>query len=885
VLHRASTGSRVSGRHGGRPSIAKRFVPASVALEGERPREPRTAWKPCLLAAGLVFAGCWVAGASEFGGTPQERVAAIQAAGYAKDASAVDALAKAALDADPAVAYAAAEALGAVGTEKAAESLLKAWASGSPATLANGLLRCAEARREVKDTARARTLYTACHEKGTTAQQAVAALGLAALDPLNAKPAPRTLELLRDEAEWTRLTGIHAAVRDADAATLPLLFELSMKPDESGRAATLALAAMAADGTAAFLYEEMKKTGPERLKTIELLSARGQPDLVQRLCDVSLYALAGVNAAAGGAFRTCVRQENFAQALAFVFGPLPSQQRDPLVSALASAAQQLPDQSRVMSDMGNQFAKTEAASKADLLGLLAGLQTEGARGLLVAQAKSDDVELRKAVVRVFAKWSSPLAVAPLLTIAKQDSERSVKILATRGLLALLQKSKLVEKKEQLALLAELAAVAERAEEKIAVYNIVKTMGGKEADTLRLQLAEACGATDAGERVVKAVNVGGPAVGVFEADSGFVGGHTFSVNLEADVSDAVGAAPEEVYQTSRYGEMSYTFNGLKAGQAYVLRMHFAEPFHSKPGRVCDVLVNGKAALADYDIFAKTGKKMKAVTERAEVTADAAGKLVVVFKTKRDHALVSGLEVLEAGGQRAEVRGRKTEAGGLINVLLMTGANNHNWQETTAALKSIFAESPKFSVTVVENPWDMKPADIEGFDLLFNNWNTYGKDKREWSAEMKAAFMVWVKKGGGFFVLHAGGSMFYDWEAFQSLTGGAWEKSTFHPHMQAFTVSIADKTHPVTRGMTDFETFDEPWQKIGNRNPSRRVLVSGVVSKENKGSGEPEPFAFVTELGKGRCFNLVLGHDAKALNNAGCKTLILRGSEWASAGDVK
>jgi type 1 glutamine amidotransferase len=312
----------------------------------------------------------------------------------------------------------------------------------------------------------------------------------------------------------------------------------------------------------------------------------------------------------------------------------------------------------------------------------------------------------------------------------------------------------------------------------------------------------------------------------------------------------------------------------------------------------VLVNGKAALADYDIFAKTGKKMKAVTERAEVTADAAGKLVVVFKTKRDHALVSGLELLEteAGGQRTEgsqavapvpvaAVPRPIGKPGQINVLLLSGANNHNWQETTAALKSLFAESPKFSVTVVENPWDMKPADIEGYNLIFNNWNTYGKDKREWSAVMKAAFMAWVKKGGGFFVLHAGGSMFYDWEAFQSLTGGAWEKGTFHPHMQAFTVSIADKTHPVTRGMTDFEIFDEPWQKIGNRNPSRRVLVSGVVSKENKGSGDPEPFAFVTEAGKGRCFNLVLGHDAKALNSAGCKALILSGSEWAATGDVK
>jgi len=400
-------------------------------------------------------------------------------------------------------------------------------------------------------------------------------------------------------------------------------------------------------------------------------------------------------------------------------------------------------------------------------------------------------------------------------------------------------------------------------------------------------------------LIKAVNVGGPAVGAFEADSGFSGGHKFSVNLEADVSDAVDAAPDAVYQTSRYGsDMKMVFGNLKPGQAYLLRLHFAEPFHSGPGRACDVLVNGKAVLTDYDIIAKTGKKMKAVTERADVTADAAGKLAIEFKTTRDHALVSGLELLEteAGGQRTEDRQVGTPVAsaavprpggkpGQVNVLLMTGANNHNWKETTAALQTIFAESPKFAVTVVENPWDMKPADIEGYDLILNNWNTFGKDKREWTPEMKAGFLAWVKKSGGFFVLHAGGSMFYDWEEFHTLVGGTWENGTYHPHMQNFTVNIADKEHPVTRGLKEFETFDEPWQKLSNRNPARHVLATGVVSKENKGTGEAEPFAFVTELDKGRCFNLVLGHDAKALNNAGCKALLLRGAEWAATGEVK
>jgi type 1 glutamine amidotransferase len=106
------------------------------------------------------------------------------------------------------------------------------------------------------------------------------------------------------------------------------------------------------------------------------------------------------------------------------------------------------------------------------------------------------------------------------------------------------------------------------------------------------------------------------------------------------------------------------------------------------------------------------------------------------------------------------------------------------------------------------------------------------------------------------------MFYDWENFQTLTGGAWEKGTFHPRMQEIKVNIADKTHPVTRGMSDFETFDEPWQKTANRNPQRHVLLTGVVSQANGGSASASPSPGRRRSARAAVFNLVLGHDAKA-----------------------
>lgn len=828
-------------------------------------------------------------------GTPQEKAALAQALGTAKDAGAVAALSQAALDADPAVAYAAAEALGAIGTEKAAESLLKAWASGSPATLANGLLRCAEARAQAKDAALARALYAACAAKGTEPQKAAARAGLASLDTTAAGEArPPLLERLRDEAAWVRLPAIREAVRNADAATLPALFELSLKPGEDGRAAALALAATTAEGADAFLYGELKKPGAARVKAIESLAARGQKELVSRLCDAALYAGAPEAAtAAGSAWRVCLRQENFGVALAFTFGPLEPARRAPFVAALAAAAQQLPDRDFAARAVGDLFAALDADGRKAVLPLYAALQTPGACGKLEAELNSPDAEYRKEIVRALAKWNRAEALDALVKCASENSDSQVRILALRSALTLMTKEGLADNNRKTALLKTLAGKAERAAERSLIFQEVKRVPTKEAQALREELAARFGLADTVKTVI-AINVGGPAVGEFVADCFFEGGTVYAKNIPIDLTEPSVSTPEAVYQSSRYQDCVYRLAGFEPEGAYTLKLHYAELFHaSAGGRAGSVAVNG-VQIIDNQPSRERGKAF--VVEHA-VAADAQGRLVIAFTTTRDQVKVNGLEVIaegEAAKKDLKITGFQAAAAvkpvpkpvdGKLNVLLLAGANNHTWQETTAALREVFAQDARFAVAVVENPWDLKPSGLEGYALLFSNWNTYGKDKREWAAEMKAGFLQWVKKGGGFFVLHAGGSMFYDWDDFQALTGGSWEKGTFHPHMQSFTINVADKEHPVTRGMSDFEIFDEPWQRVANRNPERRVLLTGVVGKENKGSGEPEPFAWTTQLGKGRCFTLMLGHDARAVANAGCKALILRGAEWAATGEVK
>ncbi|MGA2500854.1 MAG: HEAT repeat domain-containing protein, partial [Tepidisphaeraceae bacterium] len=64
----------------------------------------------------------------------------------------------------------------------------------------------------------------------------------------------------------------------------------------------------------------------------------------------------------------------------------------------------------------------------------------------------------------------------------------------------------------------------------------------------------------------------------------------------------------------------------------------------------------------------------------------------------------------------------------------------------------------------------------------------------------------------------------------------------------------------------------------------VLCSAFSDRAKGGSGDVEPVAHWRNFGKGRCFHLILGHDAAAMRNPGFQALLLRGTEWAATGRV-
>ncbi|MEE2886962.1 MAG: family 16 glycoside hydrolase [Planctomycetota bacterium] len=227
---------------------------------------------------------------------------------------------------------------------------------------------------------------------------------------------------------------------------------------------------------------------------------------------------------------------------------------------------------------------------------------------------------------------------------------------------------------------------------------------------------------------------------------------------------------------------------------------------------------------------------------------------------------------------------------IGVLLIGGANNHDWAWTTPSLQRILKESGRFEVTVTNKPQEAladadKLKQYQAFVLDYNG--------PRWGADAEANFLAAVRGGTGVAIVHAANNAFNGWKEYEEMVALLWRKGTGHGRFHAFDVTVKDRKHPLTKGMPDMRNHpDELYHRLVNaQNTDYRVLATAHSSKKSGGTGKDEPMILVKKYGKGRVFHTPLGHVwRRALNTRAShadpqfRQLIARGTEWAATGQV-
>ncbi|MCX8109616.1 MAG: ThuA domain-containing protein, partial [Verrucomicrobiae bacterium] len=191
-----------------------------------------------------------------------------------------------------------------------------------------------------------------------------------------------------------------------------------------------------------------------------------------------------------------------------------------------------------------------------------------------------------------------------------------------------------------------------------------------------------------------------------------------------------------------------------------------------------------------------------------------------------------------------------------------------------LRKLIQQDHRLTVLIAEDPHLLDSAALRSYDavvLHFMNW--------EVPAPAEAArqnLRSFVAAGGGLVLVHFACGAWQDWSEFRNLAGLVWDpKLRAHDPRGVFKVEIRDRDHPVTRGMTDFETDDELYTCLAGE---RQVRI--LATAKSKVDGKDYPMAFVFNYGQGRVFHSPLGHDAKAFEAAGVSELFRRGCAWAA-----
>ncbi len=253
---------------------------------------------------------------------------------------------------------------------------------------------------------------------------------------------------------------------------------------------------------------------------------------------------------------------------------------------------------------------------------------------------------------------------------------------------------------------------------------------------------------------------------------------------------------------------------------------------------------------------------------------------------------------------------------LKALIVDGQMNqyHDWETTSPVLEKIVESTDLFHVDRTTSPpkgeslADYKP-EFSKYDVVILNYDNSGGDY--WPDETKAAFVEYVRSGGGVVVYHSANNSFPDWKEYNEIIGlGGWggrdEKSGpmvryrdgkvvldhspgeggDHGPQHEFPVTVRQPDHPIMRGLPEkwLSGKDELYSKLRGPAKNLTVLATAYADPEKDGTGENEPILFTINYGNGRVFHTPLGHGPESMQCVAFITTLQRGTEWAATGKV-
>lgn len=205
-----------------------------------------------------------------------------------------------------------------------------------------------------------------------------------------------------------------------------------------------------------------------------------------------------------------------------------------------------------------------------------------------------------------------------------------------------------------------------------------------------------------------------------------------------------------------------------------------------------------------------------------------------------------------------------------VLLVGGGSSHDFVKFFGASDKAFLSSIAGWIDFTQNANGV-PAIMKDLDVLV--WSA----NQPIASETAKALADWVNAGKPLVLLHPG--TWYLWKNFpewNSVIAGGGARG--HDNFGEFEVTIENRAHPVTVGVTEkFKITDELYNFIPDpKGTPIEVLASATSPK----TGKTFPQVFIVKHPKARIVGITLGHDAKAHDLPEFQKLLKQAILWAA-----
>ena len=321
-------------------------------------------------------------------------------------------------------------------------------------------------------------------------------------------------------------------------------------------------------------------------------------------------------------------------------------------------------------------------------------------------------------------------------------------------------------------------------------------------------------------------------------------------------------------------LDYEVAGLVPDTDYILGMTWWDP--GLQSRRQSLSINGDLVLPDARPVAfdessdrgvsTPGKPTPARIQFALTEAQISGKSLrlSIRKLAGPNAVNSELWILKRNKPAAEKQ-----------ILLLSGQDYpaHHWRKTGPLMAEIITADPRLEVTICESPYALALPQLDQYDAVLIHFKNYEAQLPS-TPEMHARLTQYLHNGGGMCMSHFACGAMEEWPEFVGLAGRVWNGKGHDPR-GPFTVRVVDAGHPVTRGLGDFETFDELYFCL-HGDPEINLLCDARSKVKNALQAQ----AFTYQPGKGRVFMCTLGHDLQAYESAGTRTLYRQAAAWCS-----